>query len=168
MGFVEKNLQEAIDRINAWGKINGFDISSQKSVAVHFCKRRGLHPDPKLKLNNQTISFVSEVKFLGLILDKKLAFKSHVSHLKRKCTLSMNIVKILSSSWYGAESSSLLKIYRALIRSKLDYGSAIYGSASKSTLRPLDTMHNQGLRLLIGAFRTSPISVYIFYATNLL
>ncbi|GBM46239.1 RNA-directed DNA polymerase from mobile element jockey [Araneus ventricosus] len=162
MGFVEKKLQEAIDRINAWGKINGFVISSQKSVAIHFCKRRGLHPDPKLKLNNQTIPFVSEVKFLGLILDKKLAFKSHVNHLKRKCTLSMNIVKILSSSWYGAESSSLLKIYRALIRSKLDYGSAIYGSASKSTLRPLDTIHNQGLRLSVGAFRTSPIlSLYV-------
>ncbi|GBO37713.1 hypothetical protein AVEN_149962-1 [Araneus ventricosus] len=74
----------------------------------------------------------------------------------------MNIVKILSSSWYGAESSSLLKIYRALIRSKLDYGSAIYGSASKSTLRPLDTIHNQGLRLSVGAFRTSPIlSLYV-------
>ncbi|GBN63193.1 putative RNA-directed DNA polymerase from transposon X-element [Araneus ventricosus] len=162
MGFVEEKLQEVIDRINAWGKINGFVISSQKSVAIHFCKRRGLHPDPKLKLNNQTIPFVSEVKFLSLLLDKKLTFKSHVNHLKRKCTLSMNIVKMLSSSWYGAESSSLLKIYRALIRSKLDYGSAIYGSPSKSTLRPLDTIHNQVLRLSLGAFRTSPIlSLYI-------
>ncbi|GBM50805.1 hypothetical protein AVEN_137120-1 [Araneus ventricosus] len=157
MVLLKKKLQEAIDRINAWGKINGFIISSQKSVAIHFCKSRGLHPYPKLKLNNQTIPFVSEVKFLGLILDKKLTFKSHLNHLKRKCTLPMNIVKILSSSWYGAESSSFLKIYRALIRSKLDYGSAVYGSASKSTLQPLDTIHNQGLHLTVGAFRTSPI-----------
>ncbi|XP_055924518.1 uncharacterized protein LOC129956612 [Argiope bruennichi] len=162
MGIIREKLQEAINNICEWGKINGFTISSQKSAAIHFCRRRGLHPDPKLKLNNQLIPFVSEIKFLGMILDSKLTFNAHIDYLKRKCTLSMNIMKILSNLWYGAESSSLLKIYRALIRSKLDYGSAIYGSASKSTLRPLDTIHNQSLRLSIGAFRTSPVlSLYV-------
>ena len=42
-------------------------------------------------------------------------------------------------------------------RSKLDYGSIVYGSARKSYLQMLDTVHNQGLRLALGAFRTSPI-----------
>ncbi|XP_055924756.1 uncharacterized protein LOC129956828 [Argiope bruennichi] len=157
MGLIREKLQEAINNICEWGKINGFTISSQKSAAIHFCRRRGLHPDPKLKLNNQLIPFVSEIKFLGMILDSKLTFKPHIDYLKRKGTLSMNIMKILSNLWYGAESGCLLKIYRALIRSKIDYGSAIYGSASKSTLRPLDTIHNQSLRLSIGAFRTSPV-----------
>ena len=46
---------------------------------------------------------------------------------------------------------------RSLIRSKLDYGSIVYGSARKSYLKSLDTIHHQGLRLALGAFRTSPI-----------
>ena len=53
---------------------------------------------------------------------------------------------------------TLLHLYRSLIRSKLDYGSIVYGSARKSYLQMLDTVHNQGLRLALGAFRTSPIS----------
>ena len=44
------------------------------------------------------------------------------------------------------------------IRSKLDYGSIVYGSARKSYLQMLDTVHHQGLRLALGAFRTSPVT----------
>ena len=38
----------------------------------------------------------------------------------------------------------------------MDYGSIVYGSARKSYLKSLDTIH-QGLRLALGAFRTSPV-----------
>ena len=50
-----------------------------------------------------------------------------------------------------------LNLYRSLIRSKLDYGCIIYGSARKSYLKKLDTIHHQGLRLASGAFCTSPV-----------
>ena len=56
----------------------------------------------------------------------------------------------------------MLRLYRSLIRSKLDYGYIVYGSARKSYLQMLDPIHNQGLTLCIGAFRTSPVeSLYI-------
>ena len=54
------------------------------------------------------------------------------------------------------------KLYRSLVRSKLDYGCIIYGSARKLYLQMLDPIHNQGLRLALGAFRTSPVaSLYV-------
>ena len=38
----------------------------------------------------------------------------------------------------------------------------MYGSARKSYLQMLDTVHHQGLRLALGAFRTSPVtSLYV-------
>ncbi|GFX85029.1 putative RNA-directed DNA polymerase from transposon BS [Trichonephila clavipes] len=47
--------------------------------------------------------------------------------------------------------------WRALIRSKLDYGSVVYSSACKSLLKILDPVHHQALRLCLRAFRTSPV-----------
>ena len=44
---------------------------------------------------------------------------------------------------------------------QLDYGCIIYGSARKSYLQMLDPIHNQGLRLALGAFRTSVASLYV-------
>ena len=43
------------------------------------------------------------------------------------------------------------------MRSKLDYGCFVYGSARKSYLKILDAGHHQGLRLCLGAFKTSPV-----------
>ncbi|GFN81058.1 ribonuclease hi [Plakobranchus ocellatus] len=58
---------------------------------------------------------------------------------------------------WGADRATLLRLYRTLVRSKLDYGSVIYGSAKKHVLRALDPIHHQGLRNALGAFRTTPI-----------
>ena len=56
----------------------------------------------------------------------------------------------------------MLKLYRSLVRSKLDYSCIVYGSASKTALAKLDHVHNQGLRLSLGAFRSSPVeSLYV-------
>ena len=49
------------------------------------------------------------------------------------------------------------ELYRYLIRSKLDYRCIVYGSARKSYLQMLDPVQNQGLRLCLEAFRTSPV-----------
>ena len=69
---------------------------------------------------------------------------------------------MLSYTSWGADRTTLLKLYRSLVRSKLDYGCIIYGSARKSYLQMLDPIHNQGLRLALGAFRTSPVaSLYV-------
>ena len=58
---------------------------------------------------------------------------------------------------WGGDFSILIRMYRSLVRSKLDYGCVVYGSARKSYLRILEPIQNQGLRLCLGAFRTSPI-----------
>ena len=59
--------------------------------------------------------------------------------------------------------SHMFNRYRlTLIRSKPDYGCIVYGSARPSYIKRLDTVHNQGLRLCLGAFRTSPVqSLYV-------
>ena len=97
---------------------------------------------------------VQEYKYLGLIFDKKLSFIPHIKYLKAKCLKSLNILKVLSHTTWGADRTTLLQLYRSLIRSKLDYGSIVYGSARKSYLAMLDPTHHQGLRLALGAFFT--------------
>ena len=49
-------------------------------------------------------------------------------------------------------------LYRAIVRSKFDYGCIVYGTASNTNLRQLNSIHNFGLRLALGAFCTSPVS----------
>jgi len=62
--------------------------------------------------------------------------------------------------WSRPRNTASLVLYRSLIRSKLDYGCIVYGSARGSYLRKLDPIQNHALCLCLGAYRTSPASVY--------
>ena len=77
-------------------------------------------------------------------------------HQTAKCQKALNLLLIVARTDWAADRKVLLNLYRTIIRSKLDYGSIIYGSARKSYLEMLDPIHHQGLRLALGAFRTSP------------
>ena len=115
-----------------------------------------------MELGGDPIQFVKEATFLGLIWDTKLTFEPHINYLKARCQKSLNILKVLSRTEWGADQTTSLKIYRSLVRSKWDYGCIVYGSASKTALAKLDPVHNQGLRLSLGAFRSSPVeSLYV-------
>jgi hypothetical protein len=61
-------------------------------LGMHFCNKRGLHPDPELKLYNSPIKIVSETKFLDLLFDSKLTFLSHIKMLKNKSLKALNIL----------------------------------------------------------------------------
>ena len=111
-----------------------------------------------LKLNGTIIPVVEETKFLGLIFDRKLNFVSHIKYLKDKCLKAMNLLRVVSHTDWGADTETLLRLYRSHVRSKLDYGCVVYGSARASYLESLDRVQNQALRICLGAFRTSPIS----------
>ncbi|GFT08235.1 uncharacterized protein TNCV_3481781 [Trichonephila clavipes] len=93
----------------------------------------------------------------GIVFDQSLRFHRHLKDLKIRSARALNILKVLANTRWGADRTSLLRLYRDLIRSKLDYGSVVYSSACKSLLKILDPVNHQALRLCLGAFRTSPV-----------
>ena len=157
MRCLERQLQFCLNKIERWADENGFRFSKSKSVCMHFCHKRIPHPDPELKIYNCLIPVVEETKFLGLIFDRKLNFKAHIKSLKDRCLKTINLLRVVSHTDWGADGATLLRLYRVLVRSKLDYGCIIYGSARESYLQPLDRVQNLALRICLGAFRTSPI-----------
>ena len=76
------------------------------------------------------------------------------------------MLKVLANTSWGADRKILLRLYDALIRSKLDFGCIVYGSACKSYIKRLEPIHNQGVRLSLGAFRTSPMQSLYIEANN--
>ena len=84
--------------------------------------------------------------------------------LKNKSLKALYILKFVSSTDWGAHSTVLLNLYRSLIRSKLDYGCIVYGSARTSYIKLLDTVHHQGLQLSLENRR---IKLGMQYATKL-
>jgi hypothetical protein len=109
---------------------------------MHFCNKRTLHLEPSLRLYNTEIPVVNETKFLGIIFDSKLTFKLCIANLKKKCLKAMNLLRVVAHTDRGADSSTLPRLYHSVVRSKLDYGCVVYGSARASYY----TLYNVGTK----------------------
>ena len=133
-------------------------VTSIKLESGCECRLCSANPNPELALNGTLIPVVEQTKFLGVIFGNKLTFLPHIYYLKEKCVKALNLLRVVAHTSWGADQHTLLHLYRSLVRSKLDYGSVVYGSTRESYLRILDPIQNHALRLCLGAFRTSPAS----------
>ncbi|XP_060084945.1 uncharacterized protein LOC132564292 [Ylistrum balloti] len=57
---------------------------------------------------------------------------------------------------WGTNKKHLLKLYRVLIRSIIDYGSQVYDSASDNALHALERIQYKALRVALGATKNTP------------
>ena len=81
----------------------------------------------------------------------------HIKYLKNDCLKRINVIRAISSCHWGASRVLLRKVYIAYIRSKIEYGSVIYGEFPASHMHKLDVIQNSVLRYILGARKTSPI-----------
>jgi len=51
---------------------------------------------------------------------------------------ALNLLRVVAHASWGSDEATVLHLYQSLIRSKLDYGAIVYGSARKSYLCMLD------------------------------
>ena len=85
-----------------------------------------------------------------------LTWNDRINYLVDKSKSKINLLRSLSGHTWGASKKAMLSVYRALIRSRLDYGSQIFHTASKSALEKLEIIQTTCLRLSCGAMKTTP------------
>jgi len=154
---IERRIQSAINKINTWADNHSFTFSAAKTNCIHFHHKRKMQPPLKLTLNRNIIPNRDSIKYLGIIVDYRMNWKEHIKNLKNDCIKRLDILKCLSHTSWGSDRTTMLRLYRAIIRSKLDYGSIIYTLAKDNVLQMLDPVHNAAIRLCTGAYRSSPV-----------
>ena len=75
-----------------------------------------------------------------------------------KSKSKINLLRSLTGYAWGANKTALIRIYRTLVRSRLEYGSEIFNTASDSTLTKLNTVHNSCLRVICGAMKSTAVA----------
>lgn len=155
----EQNLQDTMDKIVEFIEKMDLSINHAKCSLIIFKRKLGENCD--VLIHGNIIKTESHWKYLGMWLDEKLNFARHVNETVEVCKKKLNIVKMLSSIRYGSHPSILLQVYKAIVRSKIDYGVSIYGACSKSKLQKLDTIHNAGIRRSLGCLKTTPINAML-------
>lgn len=70
----------------------------------------------------------------------------------------VNILKMISAISHGIHRNTALNIYKALIKSKLDYSSMVTYISSKNNFVSTQTTQNMALRFVLGLIKSTPIN----------
>ena len=150
-------------RLVTWMSVTGFRISLTKTKVLVF-HRRPNGPNARnpvldfaleIRLQGVLLEVVRDYKFLGLIFDQRLTWVLQIARLKRSCMKALGAIKVMAKNSRRTKREMFIRVYKALVLPKLDYGSQVYGTASEGLLKTLDPIHHAALRTCSGAFRTS-------------
>ena len=83
--------------------------------------------------------------------------KPHIETAEAKATRKLAIMKILAGTTCGANSDILKPVHTGAVRPVVESASTTWDTASKTNKSKLDRVQNMGLRIIIGAMRSTPI-----------
>ena len=156
INHIAHHLQEDLLIIEKWCREWGFLINAKKTQGVIFTRKRNVCTN--LFINGIPITFSKTVVFLGFTFDSRLTWAPYIDQIVQRCKKRINLLKCLCHNKWGARREILLMVYRALIRSIIDYGAVLYQSASLSLLKKLCAIQCTALSLCVGAMKGTALS----------
>ena len=157
MQTAAENIQTSLNKIKAWADKWNIDINTEKTYYQYFTNKPQTHL-PLIKYGSKVIRYEKNVKFLGLILDSpRLNWDPQIKELIKNCNSRLNLLKAVSAKTWGADKDTLLHLYKATVRSKIEYGCIAYSSASKTNLKKLEVIQNTAIRIATGCLKSTPV-----------
>ena len=148
--YIETIYQRDINAINNYMKLNGLQLSSEKTLLILFNNGQNSTVLPKLTLNNESLRYEQSVKFLGVHFTRNLSWKMHINHLITKARKNLNLLKIICSQPWGQDSKTLIHLANALVRSRLTYGQETFFAAPKYLLGKIQSIDSRAFKLALG------------------
>ena len=128
-----------------WLTANRLTLNVDKTVALLFTNRTCNFDTDRIFLCGHPVTYQSEGKFLGVLLDDKLKFHSHINHVCKKISKSVGIIFKLRDK---LPVSSLTSLYYSIVYPYLHYCNLVWGGTYKNHLISLCSLQKKILRIL--------------------
>ena len=153
---LQSSINSSLPDIATWLMSNRLTLNTHKSTYQLYAPNNP-QPDIHIHINNTPLSRSKSTKYLGVIIDENLKWKSHIKTVES--TISRNI-GLIRRAKHMLDSRCLLLLYNALILPFLNYCLQIWGSSYPSNLANLVIAQKKIMRIIDNAgYRdhTSPI-----------
>jgi ribonuclease HI len=160
LNHIISELKPQVNKIAEWCEEWGFTLNEKKTTAVIFTKSNQIrNNNVPIVINGMTIATAKSIKFLGLTIDQQLTWTEHINSTISKAKSKINLLRSISGSRWGANKTTLLRIYKTIIRPKLEYGLEAMTSITKSARQKIEKIQNCCLRICTGAMKSTALDV---------
>jgi len=138
-------LNNRLKTIEEWGKKWQVSFAHHKTQLM-FITRTPSNP-AQVFFNNRQITALNQIDILGVTFDSQLTYKTHIENVARKASSKLAALRRLA--WLLDRKGKEI-LYKAQIRSVMEYSPLTWGGAAKSHLHILNKVQERAQRTIIG------------------
>lgn len=154
----ESRINSYLDRVLEWTSLNFLSINSSKTKAIMFGPTNRFFPGLTIFLGDCEIEFVNQYKCLGVLLDSKLSFKSHIDALFGRVWGALRRLYSTNIIFPFRVKKSLA---HALLMSQVLYGLEVFSGTIGVNFNRLKRIVNTIVRFVYNVRRRNHISGYV-------
>ena len=167
--MLNNDLKKITEWANQWKMIFNPDLTKQ-AIEIIFSRKQNKSNPPMLTFNNIPVKRDIETKHLGMVLDSKLSFHTHLTGTNGKLPTARQGLGLLRQLKKWVSPPVLETIYKLYVRPHLDYGDILYHSAntnkltvedlksSSELLRKVESIQYNAARIITGAWKGSSMT----------
>ena len=151
---IEMTANESVEIVKGWMDSVGLALAEQKTEVLLVSGRKKMEK-ATVKVGLHAVESKDEIRYLGVILDNRMSFNSHVRYACEKAAKTYVSLARMMANTGGPRSSRRLLLAR-VITSMLLYGAQIWAEAlkQKGNMRKMQSVHRLTAIRVTSAFRT--------------
>ena len=161
--FNSQKFSLALQKLEVWVQEWNMKFSPEICVVVCISRLRRCDLPPQFRFCGQELAQVRSMKYLGITVDNKLAWKTHVQNVSDKALTRLNDIRKFCATFWVADPRIVHRIVVGAVLPLLYYGSSAWVAAlvSRGTLRSLERVLRLAGIVRCGLLRTTPTDVAI-------
>lgn len=146
LDLIISRLQLSLDRLHEYFTNWKLKLNETKTEAILFSRQRSC-PQRKLQILNHKIPWSSQVRYLGVLLDRKLNWTKQIAHLRTKGIQSLGLLSPVLNRKSNLSPRTKLRIYTSLVRPRITYACPVWSSTCLTNHNFLQTIQNKALKI---------------------
>ena len=115
-GVQPRNTYNLTYILFAWTKQNNLTLNADKTTFTLFTQDPAEYKSTlDLKLNNTALPMATHPKVLGLIIDPKLTYSTHIHNISVQAHKSLQMIKALTETGLGKQRETLIATCNAVM-----------------------------------------------------
>lgn len=155
---VSERLELALQRLERWSHKNGLGVNPSKTKLVLFTRKRAIPDFRPPTLGGRSLSLSNEARYLGIILDSKLNWRSNIEERARKASVALYACKRMVGVRWGLGPKVVHWLYTAIVRPILTYGVLVWWTAMEKNcyFNKLTRIQRAACVSITGAISSTP------------
>ena len=156
---IENYLNADIAAMQNWMSLNKLKVNSNKCKCMLINSKRNSEAlNINIYIDNSKLEQVSEIKYLGVIIDNKLNFKAHVQYIIKKVAKKINFLSRISNI---ISTLAKITVYKSIIAPHFEYCGTILYFINESDIATLQKLQNRAMRIILHCNRYTPIELML-------